>query len=114
MRSVVVNGPAGTGVSAPVVLDQYLNPQEAGLAVEFSAGASATAKVQYSLDDPFASYATDYNTNAVWYDHATITGKTANFTANLGVVARAVRLNNTVWASGTVSLTVVQTGAAGG
>lgn len=114
MRSVIVLGPAAIGVSTPVVLDQYLNPQEAGLAVQFPAGAAATCKVQYSLDDPFATYATDYNTNAVWYDHATITAKTANFSANLGVIARAVRLNNTAWTSGQPTLTVVQTGAAGG
>lgn len=114
MRPVIVQTPAATGPSPPVILDQYLNPQEAGLALEWPAGASATAKVQYSLDDPYGVYATDYNTNAVWYDHATITGKTANFSGNLGVVARAVRANNTVWASGQPTLTVVQTGAAGG
>lgn len=114
MRPVTVQGPASTGPSPPVVLDQYLNPQEAGLVVEFPGSASATCKAQYSLDDPYATYATDYNTNATWFDHATITGKTAAFAANLGVVARAVRLNNTVWGSGQPTLTVVQTGAAGG
>lgn len=116
MRSVKVTGPAATGVSTPVILDQHLTPQEVGVAVLFSAGASATAKVQWSLDDPFATYATDYNTNAIWFDDKNLVALVANTAGTLVNAAgnhqpvRAVRLNNTVYSSGTTTLTVVQCG----
>lgn len=116
MRSVVVSAPAGTGVGPAVILDQHLAPQDVGIAIEVSAGASLTTKLQWSLDDPYATYATDYNTNAVWFDDKNLTGLTGNTAgtpidaAGFKIPVRAVRLNNTAYVSGTASLTVVQTG----
>lgn len=116
MRSVKVNGPAATGVSAPVIVDQHLTPQDIGVAIEFTAGASATTKLQWSLDDPYAAYATDYNTNGVWFDDknlVTLTSNTAGVpvcAAGFPIPVRALRINNTIYASGTTSLTVVQVG----
>lgn len=116
MRSVVVTSPAGTGSSPVVIIDQHLTPQNVGLSVEFGT-ASLTAKVQYSLDDPFATYATDYSTNAIWYDHVTdvvaipsLTGLSANAAGRLVIPARAFKLVVTAWTSGAATLTVVQVG----
>lgn len=118
MRAVTVSAPGttpGTGPSPPVILDQMLTPQDVGLIVKFGT-AVATTKVQWSLDDPFAVYATDYNTNATWVDDKNLTALTS-VTAGVPVCAagfpipvRAVRINNTAWTSGTVTLTVVQVG----
>lgn len=116
MRSIVVQAPAGTGPSPAVILDQHLTSQSVGCAIELTSGASLTAKLQWSLDDPYAVYATDYNTNAVWFDDKNLTGLVANTAgtpidaAGFSIPVRAVRINNTVWVSGTSSLTVVQTG----
>lgn len=116
MRSAKVTAPGATGVSSPIIVDQHLTPQEIGVAVQISSGASLTTKVQWSLDDPYATYATDYNTNGIWYDDKNLTSLTGNTAGTLINAAgnhqpvRAVRLNNTGWVSGTVSLTVVQCG----
>lgn len=109
MRPVVVKAPSGTGTSTPVIIDQYIAPEHTGLAITVGTG-SATSKVQFSLDDPFATYATDYNTNGTWFDHPILSGVTANAVGSLSIPCRAVRLNNTVWASGVLTLTVVQAG----
>lgn len=109
MRPVKLTAPASTGPSAPCVLDQYLTPTNVALAVEFGT-AVATSKVQYSPDDPFAVYATDYNTNANWYDHPTLTGLTTDAQDNFAVPMRALRLNNTAWTSGQPTLTIIQAG----
>lgn len=116
MRSVSVVSPGATGVSSPVILDQHLTPQEVGLLIDVSAGASLTTKVQWSLSDPYATYATDYNTNGVWVDDKNLTALTSD-TVGIPVNAagfrqpvRAIRLNNTAWVSGNATLTVVQCG----
>lgn len=108
MRPTVVTVSASSGVSSPVVLDYFLDPMNVGLAV--TATGTHSSKVQVSYDDPFATYATDYNTDAVWFDHATLTSVTGNAQGSQTTPVRAVRLNK---ASGTpaVKLTVVQAGA---
>jgi len=110
MRPVKVTSAAATGVTAPVVIDQYLNPSTILLVIEFGS-AVATCTVQYSADDPFATYATDYNTNAVWLDHPTLAAQTADSADNISVPVRAVRLNTTAWTSGQPTLTVIQAGS---
>lgn len=116
MRSASVTTPSSTGASGVIIVDQYLTPQEIGLLIDVSAGASLTTKVQWSLSDPYATYATDYNTNGVWVDDKNLISLTSD-TAGIPVNAagfrqpvRAFRLNNTVWVSGTATLTVVQCG----
>ncbi len=115
MRSVTVSAPSDTGPSNPVILDQHLTPQDVGVLIKFGT-ASATTKLQWSLDDPFATYATDYNTNATWVDDKNLTSLTS-VTAGIPICAsgfpipvRALRINNTSWVSGVVTLTVVQVG----
>lgn len=112
MRPIILSAPAATGVSSPAILDIYLTPFQVTLAVEFGT-ASATTTVQYSCDDPFAAYATDYNTDAVWFNHPTLVTLTANGVDTLTTPVRAVRLDNTGWVSGIVTLTVIQAGVVG-
>ena len=96
--------------SAPVVVDQYLTPMNLGLYFKDS-GSTTVFKVQYSLDDPFGSYATDYNTNGVWFDHASLVTLTANASGSQTTPVRAVRLVASASGTDTGTLTVVQAGA---
>jgi hypothetical protein len=111
MRPVTVTL-AAAGVSAPVVIDQYLAPINLGISVVVTN--TNTTKVQYSLDDPFAAYATDYNTNATWFDAAApLASITATTYGSITTPVRAVRLNCTSFTSGSAAMTVVQAGMPG-
>ncbi len=117
MRSVTVIAPAAIGLSTPVILDQHLTPQEVGMLIKISAGASLTTKVQWSLDDPNGTYTTSYNADAVWLDDKNLVNITSGNIAGVPINSfsvhqpvRAIRLNNTAWASGTATLVVVQCG----
>jgi hypothetical protein len=70
---------------------------------------TATAKVQYTLDD--LATATDaQGSNLTWFDHATLTGAVANAVGNIAFPVRATRLNVTAWTSGNVTMTALQAG----
>lgn len=102
MRPVSVTV-TGVDVSAPIPIDQYLNPTSIGLGVVISA--TATYDVQHTFDDIF-----DPNVTPTWFDHPTLNGQTANADGNLAFPPRAVRLNVTA-STGSVTLTLVQAGA---
>lgn len=102
------------GFSIPGVLDQYLTPTDAQLAVELYAGTTGSYTVQYSPDDPFATYAVDYNTNANWYNHPTLVNLAADGVDTVTSPCRAVRLKTTTAATAPTSpprLVVNQAGA---
>ena len=107
MRPIRVTVGSAT-TSAVIPLDQYISPFNVGVAVTLSAGAGLTYKVQYTLDDVFAS--TFSAATATWFDHATITGKTASFDGNFSFPVSGIRLNVTPWTSGTATLNVLQAG----
>ena len=107
MRPTTVTVSAASGISTPVELDYLVSNFNVGLAVT-SSGAHSS-KVQISYDDPFAAYVTDYNTNATWFDHATLTNVTGNAQGSQTTPVRAVRLNKASGAPA-VALTVVQSG----
>jgi hypothetical protein len=172
MRATSVNGPAATGPSSWIPIDNTLNGFGMAISCVITSGASLTYKVQYTFDDPWltrqckitrasttatvtltahgltagdsvvvqgsgsssldGTYAVASVTNANVFtytvadsgltaanhdvrivtlrvkDHADITGETTTQDGNIAYPARAVRVNNTVWASGLVTLTVVQ------
>lgn len=117
MRSIVVVTPASTNPSPPVIVDQHLTPQHIGIAAVVSGGASLTYDIQFSFNDPFAVYATDYNTNATWLTDKNMTSLTATkcgvLTGDFGQwppAVRAIRAKNSGYTSGNVTLTVVQVG----
>lgn len=107
MKPVTITVGSAT-VSVPVPVDYLLNPFSIGLGCVVSAGGVLTYKVQHSFDNPFAA-AYDPAT-ATWFDHATITGKTANQDGNYAFPVRAVRLNVTAYTGGNVTMTLVQSG----
>lgn len=112
MRPVSINITT-TGLSSPVVLDQFLNPFDVTLALNFTSGSgNGTVTVQYSTDDPFATYATDYNTNANWINLTALTNKAADIDAALSSVVRAVRANCSVFNGGIIAFRVIQGGGA--
>jgi len=88
------------------------------LAVELfgNTGGTPSYTVQYSPDDPFATYATDYNTNANWYNHPVLVTLAADGVDSMQVPARAVRLSTGSAGTGgtaTPRLVVIQAGVKG-
>lgn len=109
MRPIRVAVSSAT-TSAVIPLNTNVDPFNVSIGVTLSAGASLTYKVQYTYDDvwdPAFSAAT-----ATWFDHATITGKTASFDGNFAYPVVACRLNVTPYTSGTATMTVLQSGIA--
>lgn len=102
---------AQQAASAPVPMDTYANPFNAGLAVVLSAGASLTYTVQHTFDDIFAPGFDP--ANATWFPHASLVTKTASSDGNYSFPVTATRLNVTIYTSGTATLTVVQSGMPG-
>ena len=74
-----------------------------GIGCVVSAGGSLTYKVQHTFDDVF-----DSSVTPTWFDHASITGKTANADGNYAYPIRAVRLTVTTYSSGNVTMTLVE------
>lgn len=108
MRPVNINI-TSAAPTAPVVLDYIASPFSVGLALNFTSGTgSGTVTVQYSFDDPYAAYATDYGTNANWINLASMTAKAADADGNLTSPVRAVRANCTVYNSGVIKFTAIQ------
>ena len=107
MRPIRVSVGSAT-VSAPIPLDQYITPFNVGIGINLSAGANLTYKVQHTFDDVFA--ATFNPATATWFDHATLTGKTASSDGNYAYPVTAIRLNVTPWTSGTATINVLQSG----
>ena len=107
MRPIRVAVSSAT-TSAPIPLDQYISPFNVSIGVTLSAGASLTYKVQYTYDDVFSP--TFSAATATWFDHSTITGKTASFDGNLSFPVAAIRLNVTPYTSGTATINVMQAG----
>ena len=105
MRPFTTAALGSVTISAPVLVDYIQSDFNLGLSINVITGTN-TSIVQYSLDDPHATYATDYNTDATWHNFGS--GVTADTASSLTVPCRAVRLNMTAWTSGTASLTVVQ------
>jgi hypothetical protein len=105
MRPFTTSDLGSVTISDPVLVDYIQGDFNVGLSINVVTGTN-TSKVQYSLDDPHAEYATDYNTDATWHDSGS--GVTADTASSLTVPCRAVRLNMTAWTSGTANLTVVQ------
>lgn len=94
--------------SPVVVLNQYTTPFNVGIAVTLSAGASLTYKVQHTFDDVFDPA---FNAaTATWFDHSTLTAKTASADGNYAFPVTAIRLNVTPYTSGTATFNVVQAG----
>jgi len=102
MRPQVVSV-TSTTPSAWIPVDMYQTPFNIGFGVVLSNTPSLTYKIQHTFDDVFDSTVTP-----TAFDHATVTGKTASSDGNYSAPIRAIRLNATVYASGTATLTILQ------
>lgn len=109
MRPVTV-ARTSAGVTAPVVIDQYVNPCNISLAVKIAGGAATgTYTVEHTFDDVFSS--TFDPATAVWYPHPTLAALSANGDGAYQAPPAACRLNcSAVGAGATVTLTVRQAG----
>ena len=100
-------GVNGLGASQCYPLDLYLTATKAVVAVTSVTG--ATYKLQYVYDDVYAS--TWPNATQVWFDHATMTGKTAFTDATLDNPVSGVRLVITAAANPqSISGRIIQSG----
>jgi len=107
MRPIRVSVGSAT-TSAVIPLDQYISPFNVSIGVALSAGASLTYKVQHTFDNVFAA---GFNpATATWYDHATLTSKTASSDGNYAYPVSAIRLNVDPYTSGTATMNVLQAG----
>ena len=103
---------AAAGNTAPVILDQYLNPTDVLLAVEFNAGTGGTANVQYT-PDPIYNADGSLNTNATYYNHPVLVALTTDGVDRLAVPASAVKLNVTGTPTVAITFQIGQAGATG-
>lgn len=87
--------------SAWIPLDYKQNPFNVGFGVVLSG--TATYTIQHTFDDVFNS-----TIIPTAFDHDTVAGKTTNEDGNYAFPVRAVRLNVTVWTSGTITATFLQ------
>jgi hypothetical protein len=103
--TVSITGNGLTQNSAPVPLDYMPDPFNVGLFFVTS-GSTTAFTVQYSGDDPWATYATDYNTNGIWFNHPFLAALTSNLSGNIAFAVRAVRLqaNNAGVDTGTLKI----------
>ena len=106
---VTVSSAAASNV---IPLDQYISPFNIGLGVSLSAGASLTYTVQHTFDDVYSP--TFDPATANWFSNDTLISKQTSFTGNYAYPVTAIRLNVTVWTSGTATMTAVQAGVANG
>lgn len=116
MRPQVVSA-TGNGssvvVSDPIIVNYRQNNFKIGLAAVVEGTGIVSYTVQHTLDDPYTfDNATDYNTNATWFDNdiADLVAATGNQDGNIFFPVRAIRLSlsDTTVATRTVTLTVLQ------
>lgn len=107
MRPVTVTR-TSVGNSDPIVVDNYQDNFKLGLQVGLTPAATLTYSVQSTMDDPYADYATDFNTDATWFDVTGMATQTSSVQGNIFFPVRAVRLRVTAYTSGTPTLTVLQ------
>ena len=108
MRTVVQQV-GGIGVSAPIVLDNYISPFNVGFGCIVSAGATVSYTVQHTFDDVFSP--TFNPATATWFNHSDVVSQTANTDGNYAFPVTAIRLN-VGSSNGTVTIKAIQAGIA--
>lgn len=105
-RQIITVGSAGSSVAIPV--DYRAQVFNIGVGCVVNGGGTLTYKIQYTYDDIY-----DPTVVPTWFDHATITGKTANFDGSIVTPCAAVRLTVTAYTSGSVTATFLQSSGQG-
>jgi hypothetical protein len=88
-------------VSPKLALDHQKLPFSVGI------GCVKTGTVTFGLQH---TYDTGVQSDGTWFDHATITGKSANFDGSITAPVAACRLRLTASTSGSVTASVIQAG----
>lgn len=102
---------SSAAASLPIPMDTYRDPFNVSVGVALSAGASLTYTIQHTFDDVFAS---NFNpATAVWYNNTSLSSKTTSSDGNYSFPVTAIRINVTVWASGSATMTLIQAGMPG-
>jgi len=103
VATTVVVGNLINSVSPTLKLDTGINPFNLSLLAELVSGtATFAADVTYGDYNPYP---------ALWFEHATITGKSANFVGGQTTPIAGIRLRLTASSSGVVRLRCLQAGA---
>lgn len=89
--------------SNAIPVDRNANNFAIGFGCVVSAGGVLTYKIQHTFDD-----VQDSTVTPTWFDHPSVTGKTANQDGNYAFPIAAVRVNVTAYTSGNVTLTLIQ------
>lgn len=110
MRPIRVTVDSATA-SRPIPMDHYRDPFNVGVGVALSAGASLTYTVQHTFDDVFAK--TFDPATATWFNNTSLSSKTTSSDGNYSFPVTAIRVNVTVWASGSATMTLIQAGMSG-
>lgn len=103
----VTESVTGVGFTPSIQVD-YRQPQfKVGIGCVISGTVLYT--VQHTFDDQADfSGASDYETNATWFDNATIAGANDNQDTNYAYPIRAVRVENEATSTGTTTITLLQ------
>lgn len=106
MRPVVMSV-SSQAASNPVLVSPY-NQFQVGFGVVLTGTPTLTYKVQHTFDVlGDGTNGTTTVANATWFDHPTVTGKTANQDGNYAYPIYALRLNVTAWTQGTATITAI-------
>jgi len=97
---------SAVAASDPVPLDHYISPANVTVDVRVD-GTSVTFAGQYTTDD---IYAADYDAATGNWSAITGVAGAASVTGNIAFPVTAVRLNVTAIATGSVTMTVIQSG----
>ena len=92
--------------SEPIPLDHYISPANITVDVRVD-GTTVTFAGEYTTDD---IYAADYDADAGNWSTITGVSGAASVTGNIAFPVTAVRLDVTAIASGSVTMTVIQSG----
>ena len=89
-------------------LNLYQTPFNISLFFDLTAG-TMTLSAQYTADDPFATYASGFATEAKWWEVTGLSAVTADAVSNIAFPVRAVRFVQTIGsATGTATVTAIQ------
>jgi hypothetical protein len=94
---------SGLGVTPWVPVDYRQAPFEIGIGVALTAGATLTYSVEHTFND-----IQDSTVTPIAYQNVGLTNKVTNDDGNYAFPVRAVRLNVTVYTSGSATMTLLQ------
>lgn len=97
--------------TTPVPLDIHINPFQITLVAALAAGSSLTYTVEYTVDDVFDNAFNPATAN--WFSVTGMSAQTISSTGNIVTPVSAVRLRVSAFTSGSVTLTIIQSGLRG-